>query len=74
MQGRDACFAPVLSIEEAWSHPQMTTRSTFVPLDGKRYPAPAPRLSRTPGSLRNRAPEPGADTDTVLAEWGVNPQ
>ena len=73
MSGRDACFAPVLSIPEAWAHPQMTARGTFAEFDGKCYPAPAPRLSATPGALRNRAPEPGADTDAVFAEWGVEP-
>lgn len=71
MTGRDACFAPVLSIDEAWQHPQMTSRETFVVMDGLRYPAPAPRLSETPGLLRNPAPEPGADNEAVLAEWGI---
>lgn len=70
MRGRDACFAPVLSIDEAWAHPQMTARKVFTEFDGKRYPAPAPRLSETPGSLRKRAPEPGADSEEVLADWG----
>lgn len=71
MKGRDACFAPVLSIDEAWSHPQMVARGTFVEMEGLRYPGPAPRLSATPGSLRNPAPQPGADTAAVLAEWGL---
>ncbi|BCH23442.1 CaiB/BaiF CoA transferase family protein [Mesorhizobium sp. L-8-3] len=71
MKGRDACFAPVLSIDEAWSHPQMQARGTFAEFGGLNYPAPAPRLSTTPGSLRNAAPEPGADTSAVLADWGI---
>jgi alpha-methylacyl-CoA racemase len=71
MRGRDACFGPVLSIDEAWEHPQMRARNTFVEFDGLTYPAPAPRLSVTPGSLRRPAPEPGADTSAVLAEWGI---
>jgi alpha-methylacyl-CoA racemase len=71
MLGRDACFAPVLSIDEAWAHPQMTERRSFIEMDGLTYPAPAPRLSATPGSLRRPAPEPGADTGAVLAEWGI---
>ncbi len=71
MRGRDACFAPVLSIDEAWENPQMKARGTFQQMDGLKYPAPAPRLSETPGALRNPAPEPGADTEAVLADWGI---
>jgi alpha-methylacyl-CoA racemase len=71
MKGRDACVAPVLSIDEAWDHPQMQARQTFGQMGGLRYPAPAPRLSGTPGRLRNPPPEPGADTAAVLADWGV---
>ncbi len=74
MAGRDACFAPVLSIDEAWAHPQMQARGTFQEMDGLIYPAPAPRLSHTPGSLRNPAPQPGADTEAVLADWGIAPR
>ncbi|MEC7763540.1 MAG: CaiB/BaiF CoA-transferase family protein [Pseudomonadota bacterium] len=69
MAGRDTCFAPVLTIDEAWAHPQMTARDTFVEIDGLRYPGPAPRLSRTPGTHRGPAPEPGANTDEILNDW-----
>lgn len=71
MTGRNACFAPVLTIDEAWAHPQLRARGTFQTMDGLIYPAPAPRLSQTPGSLRNPAPQPGADTTAVLADWGI---
>ena len=71
MQGREACFAPVLSIDEAWGDAQMVARGAFTPFHGLRFPTPAPRLSATPGALRNVAPQPGADTQAVLAEWGV---
>lgn len=71
MAGREACFAPVLTIEEAWSHPQMQARGTFQPMAGKLWPAPAPRLSATPGSLRRPAPEPGADAAEVWRDWGL---
>lgn len=71
MKGLDACFGPVLTIDEAWEDPQMRVRKTFVEMDGLKYPAPAPRLSRTPGAHRRPAPEPGADTQAVLAEWGI---
>lgn len=71
MAGRDACFAPVLSIDEAWVHPQMQARATFRPMAGLTWPGPAPRLSETPGALRNPAPEPGADSAEVLRDWGI---
>ncbi|MFV0384930.1 CaiB/BaiF CoA transferase family protein [Paracoccus sp. (in: a-proteobacteria)] len=71
MAGRDACFAPVLGIDEARAHPQMTARGVFRQMAGQSWPAPAPRLSLTPGELRNPAPEPGADTRAVLRDWGV---
>jgi alpha-methylacyl-CoA racemase len=71
MAGRDACFSPVLSIDEAWDHPQMTARKVHQRMGGLRHPAPAPRLSATPGTLRHPAPEPGADTAAVLGDWGI---
>ena len=71
MRGKDACLSPVLTIDEAWEAPQMAGRQTFVEMDGLTYPAPAPRLSRTPGAHRNRAPEPGAHNAAVFADWGI---
>jgi alpha-methylacyl-CoA racemase len=53
----DACVAPVLSLSEAPDHPHLAARKTFEIHDGVRQPAPAPRFSRTPASLRS--PEPG---------------
>lgn len=71
MTGKEACFAPVLTIDEAWSHPQMAARGTFDTLNGLHVPAPAPRLSRTPGQLKATAPEPGEHTAEVFADWGL---
>ena len=47
LEGSDACFAPVLSMEEAPDHPHNRARNVFVEVDGVRQPAPAPRFSRT---------------------------
>ncbi len=69
--GRDACLAPVLSIDEAPQHPQMQARDVYRDFDGVRHPAPAPRLSRTPGSLRRGAPAPGQHSEEVLREGGL---
>jgi len=70
-RGVDACISPVLTIDEAWEHPQLQSRETFKKLDGVIQPSPAPRLSRTPGQLRKAAPEPNADAETILRDWGL---
>ncbi|MBN9428589.1 MAG: CoA transferase [Burkholderiales bacterium] len=43
-----ACVSPVLSIEEAPSHPHHLHRHSFIECDGVQVPAPGPRFSRTP--------------------------
>ncbi|MEL7189584.1 MAG: CaiB/BaiF CoA-transferase family protein [Pseudomonadota bacterium] len=53
LEGSDACFAPVLDIEEARDHPHMKARETFVEHEGEWHTAPAPRFSRTPGVVRS---------------------
>ncbi|MFP4235426.1 MAG: CaiB/BaiF CoA transferase family protein [Nitriliruptoraceae bacterium] len=68
--GEDTCVAPVLDLEEAPQHPHNRARSTFVEVDGVTQPAPAPRLTRTPGSVRRPAPGFGEHTDEVLATLG----
>lgn len=47
MEATDVCFAPVLSMAEAPAHPHNAERGTFLEIDGKVQPAPAPRYSRT---------------------------
>lgn len=65
LEGSDACFAPVLELDEARDHPHMQARGAYVEHDGEWHPAPAPRFSRTPGSVRSSSDD-GAD---VLARW-----
>ena len=72
MEGSDVCFAPVLTIEEAPSHPHNVARGTFVEVDGVVQPAPSPRFSRTPGAISRPPSAPAADTDEALADWGVS--
>ena len=69
--GTDACISPVLSIDEAWRHPQMRSRNVFVEFGGLVHPAPAPRLSRTPGGLFRPAPEPDQHRQEILNDWHV---
>ena len=48
MEDTDICFAPVLALGEAPSHPHNAARGTFIEVDGVTQPAPAPRFARTP--------------------------
>jgi alpha-methylacyl-CoA racemase len=72
LEGTDACFAPVLGPEEAPKHPHLAARSTFIDLNGVVQPSPAPRFSRTPGSIAGPPPFPGQHTDEVLRDWGFD--
>jgi alpha-methylacyl-CoA racemase len=73
MEGSDVCFAPVLSLREAPTHPHNAARGTFTEVGGVVQPAPAPRFSRTPGKVSRPPAQPGQHTDEVLAEWGFSP-
>ena len=70
MEGSDVCFAPVLSMAEAPTHPHNLHRRTFVDYAGVTQAAPAPRFSRTPGSISRPPPFPGQHTDEILREAG----
>ncbi len=65
LEGTDACFAPVMTLDEAREHPHMKARRAFVEHEGEWHTAPAPRFSRTPGSVRS-ASDDGAQ---VVAGW-----
>ncbi len=68
---RDACVAPVLTMAEAPTHPHLAAWGTFIELDGVAQPSPAPRFDRTPAPHPSPPRAAGADTDEVLAEWGI---
>ncbi|HZF81591.1 MAG TPA: CaiB/BaiF CoA-transferase family protein [Rubrivivax sp.] len=72
LEGSDACFAPVLSFDEAPQHALATSRGSFVTVDGVVQPAPAPRFDRTPSGHPRPAPAHGQDTKTVLLEAGFS--
>jgi alpha-methylacyl-CoA racemase len=71
MEGSDVCFAPVLTIPEAYAHPHNIARKTFVDVAGVTQPGPSPRFSRTPGEIKRPPPHPGQHTNEALADWGI---
>lgn len=71
-EGSDACVAPVLDIDECITHPHNVARKIFVEVDGVINPAPAPRFSATPSTLRRTASAPGEDTEAALSDWGFS--
>ena len=72
LEGTDACFAPVLSLTEAPTHPHNVARQTFVDVDGVMQPAPAPRFSRTPGAIQRPPARLGEHTEDGLRDWGFS--
>src|SRR6185437_4092368 len=69
-EGADACFAPVLSLDEAPLHPHNMARGTFVEVDGVVQPGPAPRFSRTAPAKPTPPELPGERGNASLAQWG----
>jgi alpha-methylacyl-CoA racemase len=61
----EACVSPVLTLDEALSHPHSQARRSFA----ARAPAPAPRFTATPAA-EPQSGEAGDATDAVLSELG----
>jgi alpha-methylacyl-CoA racemase len=72
-EGVDACVTPVLSPREAVEHPYNQQRGVFETRDFIQ-PRPAPRFSRTPGSIGQPPQLAGAGTHEGLARWDVDEQ
>ncbi|MFJ6437903.1 CaiB/BaiF CoA transferase family protein [Streptomyces sp. NPDC091416] len=70
-EGSDACVAPVLSLREAAGHHHLAGRGTYSEAHGVTQPAPAPRFSETPGTLRLPPALPGTHTLDVARDWDV---
>jgi len=71
-EGSDACFAPVLDMDEAVTHPHNVARDLFVEVQGVLNPQPAPRFSRTPSGISRPPAKTGADADEALVDWGFS--
>lgn len=72
LEGTDVCYAPVLTMGEAPTHPHNAARGTFVDVQGLIQPAPAPRFSRTPSAIQGAAAKPGQNTAEILADWKIS--
>ncbi|NRB36295.1 MAG: CoA transferase [Rhodobacteraceae bacterium] len=66
----DACFAPVLSMDEAPTHLQNTARGTFHHSDGIIQPGPAPRFSTTPQDAPTHGDAGKINLEEALTRWG----
>lgn len=71
-EGTDACVAGIVPITEAFEHPHLKARGTFVEKDGHVQPAPAPRFSRTAATIGRAAESAGDSTREALAAWGID--
>jgi len=72
MEYSDVCFAPVLTMTEAFTHPHAKARNAYIEIDGVMQPAPAPRFSNFPAALPRPPSEVGADTVSVLRAAGLD--
>jgi alpha-methylacyl-CoA racemase len=70
--GKDACVAPVLELDEVVHHSHNRERGLIINADGVSQPAPAPRLSRTPGQAGRSSGPRGANTMAILKEMGYS--
>ena len=70
LEGSDACFAPVLGLREASTHPHIADRNTFLHREGVLQPAPAPRFSRTPSAIQASS---ASSVSEILARWNAAP-
>lgn len=70
--GKDACVTPVLELDEVGEHPHNKERDLLIPVRGLVRPAPAPRLSRTPGIAAGTRTGKDSDSRDVLRTLGYS--
>ncbi|MGH8808923.1 MAG: CoA transferase, partial [Noviherbaspirillum sp.] len=69
LEGTDACFAPVLTPDEAAGHPHMQARGVYSREAGMLQANPAPRFSATPAGKPGAIPRRGEHSESVLRDW-----
>jgi crotonobetainyl-CoA:carnitine CoA-transferase CaiB-like acyl-CoA transferase len=73
-QGRGIALSPVNDIAAVLEDPQLAARKFFVTVDDPQlgrtltYPGQPYRLSATPASRARPAPQPGADSETIIRD------
>ncbi|MCV2354849.1 CoA transferase [Paucibacter sp. B2R-40] len=72
LEGSDACFAPVLTLDEAAEHAQNRARGNFVEVSGELQAAAAPRFSRSETRSPQPGPKPGQHSLELLLELGFD--
>lgn len=72
LEGTDACFAPVLDMNEAPQHAHNRIRHSFYSDGGMVQPAPAPRFSRSKAARPTSPPRSGEHTRSVLEASGFS--
>lgn len=72
MSGSDACFAPVLTMQEATEYGANIERAVYTQVDELVHPSPAPRFERTPSHIRHSTRALGADTVSVIQASGLS--
>lgn len=70
--GTDACVMGILDYEEAIHDEHNKARGTYIEINGNTQPAPAPQFSRTQCDTPAPASAEGADTQSVLSDWGFS--
>jgi crotonobetainyl-CoA:carnitine CoA-transferase CaiB-like acyl-CoA transferase len=68
----DGCVAPVLSMDEAETHPQALARNAFTEIDGITQPTPAPRFSQTPAAIAIPPQDASRSDPQALGTWGFS--
>jgi alpha-methylacyl-CoA racemase len=68
LEGTDACFAPVLTLEESHRDSHLQARGTYTLAHDLLQAGPVPRFSRTPGKI-----VPPGSGEELLRRWVENP-
>lgn len=71
LEGTDACFAPVLTPEEAARHPHIVDRGIYGEREGMLQANPAPRFSG-PRAVPGPVPRRGEHADEILRAAGLS--
>jgi alpha-methylacyl-CoA racemase len=68
----DACAVPVLTMQEATSHPHNMARAAFIEVEGIKQNAPVPRFSRSVPAQPRAARAVDADNRAILQDLGYS--